>query len=281
VSVLRVGQDGWHRAAHVASGGAAPCYLTLDADERRLAVANYGTGRATLFALDGEGTPTASAVFRSAGSGPAAARQEGTPAHCVRFSSDGSEMFLVDLGSDRIWRIEANGSFENARTAWQTPPGSGPRHLLFPPSAPLAVVLSELASELTLLAVTAEGLSPRSAHSTLPRGFGGENLGGHLAMNAAGDRVYVSNRGHDSIAVFALDADEGEARLLQHVRSGGVHPRHFVLLEDEALLVAAHEEDGRVEVFALASDGRLAALDQGVVVPGACYLHRVPPIVDS
>ena len=281
VSVLRVGPNGWRRVVRVAGGGAAPCYLTLDAEEGRLAVANYGSGSAALFELDGEGIPQKCAVFRSEGRGPVADRQEGPHAHCVRFTADGSEVFLVDLGSDRVWRIEANGSFGSAGVAWQAPPGSGPRHLLFHPHAPLAVVLSELASELTLLAVTPEGLLPRSAHSTLPHGFGGESLGGHLAFNAAGDRVYVSNRGHDSIAVFALDADDGEIRLLQHVRSGGVHPRHFVLLEDEALLVAVHERDGRVEVFALASDGRLAALEQGLMVPGACFLHRVPPIIGS
>src|SRR5690606_22562252 len=114
------------------------------------------------------------------------------------------------------------------------------------------------------------------AHSSLPADFAGESLGGHLALNAAGDRVYVSNRGHDSIAVFALDASGGEVELLQHIASGGANPRHFVLLEDERLLIAAHEKDGRVEAFEMARDGRLSAFGPGVEIPGACFVMTDP-----
>ena len=96
------------------------------------------------------------------------------------------------------------------------------------------------------------------------------NLGGHLALNAEGTRAYASNRGHDSIAVFALDRNRLE--LLQHVPTGGAHPRHFALLENERLLVAAHEKDGVVAAFSVAGDGTLAPIGRPVTIPGACFV---------
>jgi predicted dienelactone hydrolase len=95
---------------------------------------------------------------------------------------------------------------ETVHLAYRAPAGSGPRHLLFHPAQSIGLLVSELASTLSLLEVTGDGLALRAQCSTLPTGFAGDSLGGHLALNVAGDRVYVSNREHDSIAVFALDA---------------------------------------------------------------------------
>lgn len=277
ITVLRRADSGWQGAARVPSRGDAPCYLALDAAEARLAVANYASGNVALFDLGQDGIPRAAGEFQSRGSGPNTERQEGPHAHCVRFSPDDAALYVVDLGADRVWRIalERSGMGE-ASVAWQAPPGMGPRHLLFHPRAPLAVLLSELSSELALLTVEEERLRPVAVLSTAPEGFPGENLGGHLAMNAAGDRVYVSNRGHNSIAVFALDADGGELTLRQHVESGGEHPRHFVLFEDERLLIAAHEKDGRVEAFEILADGTLAPLRRDSTVRGACFVLPDP-----
>ena len=282
VTVLRCERGAWRRLARVETGGAAPCFLALDADENRLAAANYESGTAALFALDDVGLPQAPALFQSSGRGPVAERQEGPHAHCVQFSRDGSGLYLVDLGADRVLRLDLDGAaFGEAGTAWQAPAGEGPRHLQFQPNAPLAIVLSELASRLTLFGIADDRWHPRRVRSTLPYGFAGESLGGHLALNLAGDRVYVSNRGHDSIAVFALDAAAGELALLQHVATGGEHPRHFVLLEDERLLVAAHEKDGRIAAFRIGGDGTLAPLGDGTRVPGACFLLREDRVRDS
>jgi 6-phosphogluconolactonase len=141
--------------------------------------------------------------------------------------------------------------------------------LSFVPGRPLAVLLSELASTLTLLEVTGEGtFRPWQILSTLPEGFKGENLGGHLALNAAGTRVYVSNRGHNSLAVFGLEGRSME--LIGHVASMGEHPRHFALLEDAGQLVVAHEKDGHVAAFRIAADGRLTHAGDGLALPGAC-----------
>ena len=276
LTVLRADKQGWRQVARVPTQGKAPCYVALNRDGTRLAAANYGSGSVALYALDSHGLPLgAGAVYQSRGEGPVEDRQEGPHAHCVRFSRGGEGLYLVDLGADRVecLTLGKGALFVEAETAWRAPPGSGPRHLLLASSR--ALVLSELASTLTLLDMRDGKLHPYQALSTLPADFGGESLGGHLALNARGDRVYVSNRGHDSIAVFALDPSSGSGdrlRLLQHIASGGAHPRHFALLEERGLLIAAHEKDGRIAVFEIRPDGRLSATGEGITVPGACFL---------
>jgi 6-phosphogluconolactonase len=270
VNVLRHEGEGWRRMARVPSGGEEPCYVSLAPDGRRLAVANYASGSAALYVLDEAGLPRLPpAVFRNEGSGPNAERQEGPHAHCVRFANDGTTLYLVDLGADQVLRLPlTEEGFGEVSVAWTAPAGSGPRHLLFPPERPLALLLSELAASLTLLSEGPLGFETRQTLPTAPEAFTGENLGGHLALNADASRVYVSNRGHDSLAVFALAGER--LQLLQHIASGGRHPRHFVLLEDERKLVVAHEKDGCVAAFELAPDGTLSGPTASIQVPGAC-----------
>jgi len=260
---------GWQPVVRVPSGGAEPCYLALDATGSRLAVANYASGSAALFALGGDGLPEgAPSLFHDAGSGPNAERQEGPHMHCVRFVGD--HLYAVDLGTDQVLRIELTATgLGEVSVAWTAPAGAGPRHLLPLPHG-RALVVCELAATLSLLGPRGDSLTTLATAPTAPAGFAGENAGGHLAVNAAGTRAYVSNRGHDSIAVFATA--ENSLELLQHIPSGGRHPRHFVLLEDRARMVVAHEKDGRVTAFAVAGDGTLARSGTGITVPGACFV---------
>ncbi|MXP41330.1 beta-propeller fold lactonase family protein [Altererythrobacter soli] len=270
VNVLCREGESWRHVARVPSGGEEPCYVSLSPNGRRLAVANYASGSAVLYGLDEAGLPVSPpALFRNDGSGPNAERQEGPHAHCVRFSNDGTALYMVDLGADQVLRLPlTEEGFGEVSVAWTAPAGSGPRHLLFHPDRPLALLLSELAASLTLLSEGPLGFETRQTLSTAPEDFTGENLGGHLVLNADASRVYVSNRGHDSLAVFAL-ADE-RLELLQHIASGGRHPRHFVLLEDERKLVVAHEKDGCVAGFDVAPDGTLLGPTGSIRVPGAC-----------
>ena len=271
INVLRrVGED-WERVARVPSGGAAPCYLSLSPDGGRLAVANYKGGSAALYRLE-NGIPQAPpALFRNEGHGPDQERQDGPHVHCARFSSDGSALYLVDLGADQVLclALSEDGVGETS-VAWTAPAGSGPRHLLLHPARPRALVLSELAATLTLIGRGPLGFETLDRQPTATPSFAGENLGGHLALNPGGTRAYVSNRGDDTLAVFALV--NGGFEVLQHVPSGGAHPRHFALLEAERKLVVAHEKDGMVASFVIEADGRLRATGHSITVPGACFV---------
>jgi 6-phosphogluconolactonase len=267
-------RDGdWRLLASVASGGAEPCYVALDDEQRRLAVANYGSGTLALFTLDAGGLPDGPpAAFQDRGTGPVEGRQEGPHMHCVRFGPDRRSLYAVDLGADHVLRFALDaGRLDDCQIAYRAPPGSGPRHLLFHPEQPFALLASELASTLTLLAVDGGRLEPLATCRTAPGEWNGENTAGHLEWPASG-RAYVTNRGHDSIALIEVDLDAATLTPAQHVPSGGKSPRHFVLLDSSRQLVVAHEKDGAVASFAIAGDGRLAPSGHRVTVPGACYL---------
>lgn len=267
----------WQELGRVRTLGEQPCYLALDAARRRLAVANYGSGSVALFTLDERGAPIEPpSLHTNEGRGPVAERQDGPHAHCVRFSASGDALYMVDLGIDAIVRLAiTDGALSAPRVAYRAPPGSGPRHLLFHPHAPLAVLVSELASTLTILRATPGALEEIACHPLVPQGYSGDTLAGHLALSRTGDRIYATNRGHDSIAIFSL-APDGRAEPVGHVASGGGGPRHLLLLEEAGMLVVAHEKDGRVTALRLGSDGLPRPAAEGVTIAGACFVLHTP-----
>jgi 6-phosphogluconolactonase len=275
VGVYRPDADGLAQVGRFATQGVDPCYVTLDHGESLLAVANYGSGNIAAFRLDpATGLPVEPPILRANnGSGPVADRQEGPHAHCVCFSPDDRWLYHVDLGTDQILAYPtdlATRSIGEREVAFAAPPGSGPRHLVFHPVMPLALLVSELASTLTVLRIAEDRLIPLQTISTLPGDFAGKSICGHLSLNAAGDRAYVTNRGHDSVAVFDWNRT-GILTPRQHVASGGTSPRAFVLLEAERQMLLANEQDGSVTVFSLQADGSLSPPSTRLDVPGAAF----------
>ena len=249
------------------TNGSAPCHLALQRGGSELVAANYESGSVAFLTLDKSGGPAPSHVHQLAGSGQNADRQAGPHAHWVGCAPNTDRLYCVDLGSDKIWRFEPNAATPAA--AYAAASGSGPRHLAFHPREPLALLVTELASTLTLLAV--EGgwnLREITTCSTLPPGAG-QSLAGHIVLNRAADRIYVTNRGHDSIAVFSLR--EGALQLLQHVPTGGASPRFMLLLETVQRLLVANEEGGTVRQFRVMDDGTLVT-DATTDLPGAAFL---------
>ncbi len=268
-------EGGWYPLAHVSSHGEAPCYLAVNADETLLAVANYGGGNIALFRLDAAGMPIEPPQVRgNAGSGPVKDRQDGPHAHCALFSPDQRWLYHIDLGTDEVLAHALDpvtGTLGERRVAFQTPAGSGPRHLLFHPTRPQALLLSELASTLTVLDVREGCLAPVGMLSTLAPDAKGESLAGHLLLNDVGTRVHVTNRGHDSIATFAWD-EAGALHLLRHVPSGGASPRFCLLIEDGQQLAVANEEGGNVTLFDIGIDGAPSPFHTAIPLKGAAYL---------
>lgn len=257
--------------------GADPCHAAIDADGRRLAVANYSSGSVALWALDpATGLPRGAAqLIRHSGRGPNAERQGEPHAHWVGFSRDGRYLHAVDLGADAVFahRVDPRtGRVAATITAYRAEPGSGPRHLAHHPRLPVAYLVAELANTVTVLDAGPDGtFAARSRISTLPDGARGASAAAHIALNAAGTRLYVSNRGHDSIAVFAV-ARDGGLRLLQHVACGGHWPRFFRLLEDRGEMLVANQRSGDVARLPLRADGRLDAATGTITVPGVVFL---------
>lgn len=264
--------SGWRRLAAVPTGGSQPCHVALSRNEEHIAVANYGDGSLALFSLDGiTGLPSPSPdIYRNSGRGPHPDRQEGPHAHCVTFDYDGQWLFQVDLGTDQILAFSTQSGLRDPCVAFRAPPSSGPRHLIFHPGSEFCFLVSELASTVQLLQRENETLRSLQSLSTLPKEGKEESLGGHIGMNAGGDRLYVTNRGHDSVATFAFDGEK--LSLLQHRASGGASPRFFLLIEDQEMIVLANEEGGNVTAFMLESDGTLGRQIFDLPVPGAAFL---------
>jgi 6-phosphogluconolactonase len=271
VCAWRRQDDDWKRVADLPSSGEEPCFLALDREGGRLAVANYKSGSLALFALDRDGLPIEPpAWFQDDGTGPVEGRQDGPHLHCARFGPEGDTLYAVDLGADHVLRFDLDGAaLGDCQIAYRAPPGSGPRHLLFHPERPFALLISELAATLTLLAIGDGRLAPLATCPTAPAEWRGDNLGGHLEWPSS-QWAYVTNRGHDSVALIEVDLDRATLTPAQHVPSGGKSPRHFLLLDER--MVVAHEKDGAVTSFSLAGDGRLRATGHAVHVPGACYV---------
>lgn len=272
VGSYRWTDDSWEQLQMMDSKGAAPCFVAMDPAGSLAAITNYASGEVVVFPIDADGrlgeTPV---IHRNEGSGRDPERQSGPHPHCVQFAY--GRIYSADLGTDEILvhaQHEAGGSY----TALNLPAGQGPRHLVFHPAKPIAFLLSEMGSTLYTLSVGNDGdLNIVHETSTLPAGYKEESLGGHIELNIAGDRLYVTNRGHESIAVF--DVSKDEARMLRLTPTGGKSPRHFQLLEDLRQVVVAHEKEGGVSILQLGDDGSVGAIAHQFHVPKACYVGRL------
>jgi 6-phosphogluconolactonase len=256
--------------------GGTAAHNSLSRDGRFLLVANYGDGPAEeppgqavavfpVRADGGLGAPCGSIAHQ--GTGPNKARQERPHAHCAIASPDGRFVIVADLGIDALLchRLQADGSLAPDPDPFRLPPGSGPRHVAFHPSRRFACVTNELNSTICALGYdTGAGrFSLIGTVPTLPPAATGENYPADLHFSPDGRFLYGSNRGHDSIAIYAVDAATGRLTLIGHQPCGGRTPRNFAIDPAGRWLLVANQNSDSVAVFeidrqsgALADSGR-------------------------
>jgi 6-phosphogluconolactonase len=261
--------------------GLAPCYVSIEPEGRYCLVANYETGSLCVLPIQEDGSlGEATDTVQFAGSGPVRERQEGPHAHMVLPSPDGRFILAVDLGADRLrtFRLDRErGALSPADPPWtQLPPGAGPRHLAFHPHRPFAYVINELRSTVTVLRYDAQqgAFAALQTISTLPDGFTGQNLGAEIIVAPSGRFVYASNRGHDSLVIYAVDPETGRLALVGHESSQGAGPRAFILDPSGALLLVANQDTDTVVTFWVDGDsGTLRATGHVAAVPTPVCLH--------
>lgn len=254
------------------SQGGAPCYVSLDRSGRAVLVANYVGGNVALLRIQETGALLPAAhVVQHVGTGPNRERQEAAHAHCIVTDASNRFALAADLGVDRVLVYRLNlddGTLRHLRSGDAVMrPGAGPRHLALHPTLPLVFVANELNSTVTVLRFDAErgALSPIETQSTLPAGWTGENYPAdiHVAPGRGGNTLYVSNRGHNSIAVFSIADTTGALALEQTIATGGDWPRNFSLDPTGRWLLVANQRSGTVIVFARdENSGRLSATSQ-------------------
>jgi 6-phosphogluconolactonase len=239
-----------------ASGGTGPCHVVVDRRGKNVLVANYGGGSVAVLPVREDGhLKEASAVIRHTGSGPHPGRQEGPHAHSINLDAANRFALVADLGLDKVlvYRFDAGrGTLTpNVPPAASVPPGSGPRHLAFHPDGRHVYVINELSSTVTACGYDPEHgvLKEVQTVSTLPEGFKGENTTAEVQVHPSGKFLYGSNRGHDSIAVFAIDAGTGRLRPAGHESTRGKTPRSFGVDPTGTYLLAANQDSDSVVVF--------------------------------
>jgi len=231
------------------SHGADPCYVHVHPDGRHLLTANYSSGSLAVHPIQPDGAlGEASDVVQHTGTGPDPERQQGPHAHQVRTDVAGRFVHAADLGADTVFGYRLRGGALVPAGELRLPPGSGPRHLSFHPSGAVAYVANELNSTLAVLRY-----DPREGRltlaSTVPTAPAGDvrNYPSELVVSRDGRFVYVGNRGHNSIAIFAVTGDRVTA--LGTVPCGGDWPRHLALSADGRRLYVANQLSDQVATF--------------------------------
>jgi 6-phosphogluconolactonase len=268
----------------VSSLGAGPAHVSLDRTARYLLVANYNGGNVAVFPLgdDGRlGRPTA--FVQGEGRSVNPERQAGPHAHSFQVTRDNRFALAADLGLDKLFvhRFDsATGSLAPGSPGFvQLDPGSGPRHVALSPSGKFVYVLNELASTVAVFAFEpgAGALHMIQAIPTLPADFNGLNTAAEIVVDAKGRFLYVSNRGHDSIAVLGIDPDNGKLNSLEWVPSGGRTPRHFAIDPTGNWLVAANQDSNNISLFRIdPRNGRLRLTDPSLRVVSPNCVRIVP-----
>lgn len=242
---------------HRSTAGDHPCHLAIDTAGRWLAVSNYGTGDVALFPIQPDGgLGEMASMVRHSGTGPRADRQEGPHAHSAVFTPDGGSLIVADLGIDRlvVYGLVADGSLVLHEEV-EAVPGSGPRHISFHPDGTHVFVANELDNTLALYRwdERARRLGRLQTAGTLPPGAAA-SMAADVHVSRSGDLVFVSNRGHDSLAVFAFDPAAGLERIAVR-SSGGRGPRGFGLVPGGRHALVANQHSDEIVLLPLGGGG--------------------------
>ena len=235
------------------SGGAHPCYVSVTADGRWLLVANYTGATVSALAIGGDGHLSAPALTLKHTGTPT--HHDGPHPHAIVPMPDRRYVLVPDCGLDRVYvyRLgDTEAVLKAQQPAWlQLAPGSGPRHLALHNNGQIVYCINERNSTLTTLAYDAQHgqLQALQTLSTLPEQSSVANSCADIHVHPSGRWLYGSNRGHDSIAIFTIDAQTGLLELRGHAPTAGRTPRNFALDSDGEWLLAANQDSSTIVSF--------------------------------
>lgn len=250
------------------SGGGGPAHISTDRKGAHVFVANYGGGSVAVLPVgpDGRLQPM-SGFVQHTGSSVNPARQKSPHAHSIDLDAEGQHAYVADLGLDKIliYRFDARAGTltPSDPPSASVEPGSGPRHVAMHPAGRFAYVTNEIVLTVTAFARDAKrgALKTIQTISTLPDGVKPEPAfsTAELTMHPSGRFLYGSNRGHDSLTVFAVDQASGRLTFVQNEPTGGSTPRGFGIDPTGRWLLAANQRSDSVVVFRIdQASGRLA-----------------------
>jgi 6-phosphogluconolactonase len=272
-------KDGTITAINQVKGaGKGACHISLDKTGKWLFVSYYTSGSLEVFSVGKDGSLGAAIQFIQHEGKGATPRQRGPNVHSSLVSPDNKFLYVADLGTDKvnIYAIDhKTGMLSPASQAFGVSnPGSGPRHFTFHPKNSMFYVADEISSTLTVFDrnPSTGALTLVQSVSTLPEGFSGRNSVADIHTTPDGRFVYVTNRGHNSIAIFAIKED-GKVEFLAHEPVQGDHPRNFLVDPKGEILMVANQMTDNVVVFKIDSTtGLLKYSGITLTVPAAVCL---------
>jgi 6-phosphogluconolactonase len=259
--------------------GGAPCHLTVDRTGRYVLLANYEGGNVAVLPVRHDGSLGAATDRVQHHGSSISQRQQGPHAHCIRLDRANRYAFAVDLGIDQImiYRFDAvRGKLTpNQMPSVRLKPGAGPRHFVFHPDGRHAYVINELDSTITAFTYDEARGALRAVQttSTLPSDFTGANDCADVQVSPSGKFLYGSNRGHNSIVVFAIDDRTGRLRYVHHEPTRGKTPRNFAIDPTGTYLLVANQESDSIHTFRIDPlEGKLIPTGHMAEVPSPVCL---------
>ncbi len=252
--------------------GSSPAHITLNHANDQLAISHYKSGNITALPFNQKGELQDMATVRQhQGQGAVAERQEKPHAHFAGYGKDDKHLFVCDLGIDQImaYSIDSTGQLGEGYAAITMEPGDGPRHMTFHPTKNYAFLLNELSGTVVSMKyLIDEGKFEQiDKKSTLPDDFTAYNLSADIHTTRNGQFLYVSNRGHNSIAGFQV-GNEGDLTFISHTHVEGDWPRNFAISPDDRFLLVANRRTGNLTVFEIdPANGQLTYTGQSMEIP--------------
>ncbi len=262
------------------SGGGGPCHVITDKAGKNVLVANYGGGSCAVLPVGTDGKLSkASSFVQHEGSSIDKSRQEGPHGHSINLDTANKFAFVADLGLDKILVYKFDGKkgtiTPNDPPHVSTPAGGGPRHFTFHPNGKFAYTNNEMGSSVTAMTYDAkEGkLDPIQTITTLPKPTKG-NSTAEILVHPSGKFLYCSNRGHNSIALFAIDPETGKLTAKGHQGEGINVPRNFVFAPGGKFCLVANQDGHSVIVFRVnAKTGALEPTKAKIEIPAPVCLR--------
>lgn len=225
-------------------------YTHLCLNDNYLFAANYHAGSTASYNLNNHKISNKIGAVHHTGLGPDLLKRQTTPhVHYVGFTPDKKYLYAVDLGADKIVIYDyINGVLEEDKERTiNVVPGSGPRHMIFSQDGKYAYLVNEISNQLMVFKYQDGRFSLIQAIRTSPRHFKDFNAAAAIRLSNSGKNLFISNRGHDSIALYRVNQTSGKVTLLYMVHTGK-EPRDFNIIDDKYIIVGA-QGDNRIELL--------------------------------
>ncbi|MCM8540295.1 MAG: lactonase family protein [Lentisphaeraceae bacterium] len=278
VCSFAISQDGkLTKINQQAAKGDAPCHVSVDASGQTLLIANYNGSNCASFPIAADGKIGPGNYYKHTGSSADPRRQKAPHLHSINVDPANERVFVADLGIDKIvvYNMDPRRATLTKHSAISLPAGGGPRHFSFHPSAKFAYTNLEMTRQIVAMSYDSEKgiLKQQQVLSTLPKGAPATGSTAECLVHPSGKWVYVSNRGHNSIAAFSIDQETGLLTMIEVEPTLGKIPRGFGISPDGQFLIAGHQMSDNITVFkinqetgALENTGNTATVNAAVNV---------------